>query len=268
MAINTFSYLWRKPFDDCLRLLADEGYQRFEIPLSAPHCWPASLGQSERKAVAQLLSEKKLEIVSLNAGGFDINIASPASEIRDFAIGYIEAVMELAEEWAVSNVVISPGTARPMISPPYANVEGWMQSSLLRMLPTAAKRGTHLLLENTPYCFRPKIDDLIEVVEWANDTNLGIVYDVANAAFIGEDPAFGLRRAVPHVKLIHISDSGRDQWGHDQIGTGDVPFEELGRAIQDTEFKGPIVLEVIREQDTERTFAESISKLRELSWAV
>src|SRR5690606_14363513 len=95
--------------------------------------------------------------------------------------------------------------------------------------------GVRLLLENTPYCFRPTIGELVDVVEQVKSEHLGIVYDVANAAYIDEDPAASLEAHARHIGLLHVSDTGTEVWGHDPIGTGIIDFEKLGRAI-DTHF--------------------------------
>jgi len=38
MIINTFSYLWRKSALEAIGELVENGYSRFEIPISSPHC--------------------------------------------------------------------------------------------------------------------------------------------------------------------------------------------------------------------------------------
>lgn len=267
LVINTFSFIWRQRVEDCLSHLAERGYERFEILLSEPHCWPASLGPERRQHVARLLRERELEIVALNPGGFDNNLASPAADVRGFAVAYLKASMELAEAWGIRDLVVSPGMGRPLLRPPRERLLPWLGASLERLLPAAERTGTRLLLENVPFSFLPGVDDLIRVVERINDPHLKIVYDAANAVFIGEDPVAGLLRALPHLGLLHLSDTSRDVWRHDQVGLGVVPFAEIGRAVADTGFAQPVVLEVIAEQDPERAIAASAAKLRELGWA-
>lgn len=268
MVINTFSYLWKMPVIDCLRILSDNGYNNFEIPLSSPHCWPPALTNQGRNEISKLLTRDNLTISALNPGGFDINIASPAQSVRDFAIGYLAGVIVLAEQWNVPNVVISPGVFRPMISPPIEEVRGWMRSSLEKLTVLAERHNTRLLLENTPYCFTPTIDKLEEVVLWANCPSLGIVYDVANAAYIGEDPAASLRSARQSIKLMHISDTNMHTWQHDPIGSGVISFEELWSAIEQTDYNDPLVLEVICPEDTLSIMQDSLHKLRSMGWHV
>ena len=44
--------------------------------------------------------------------------SSPGANMRRKSIDHIKSVIDLAVAWDVTEVVISPGTRRPMISPP------------------------------------------------------------------------------------------------------------------------------------------------------
>jgi L-ribulose-5-phosphate 3-epimerase len=175
-------------------------------------------------------------------------------------------VIDLAAAWDVPEIVISPGTRRPMISPPLEKTYGWMYESLAKLLPLAKQAGTRLLLENTPYCFTPTIRDLAGIVRTVNDDVLKIVYDVANAAYIGEDPVAGLLSNHELVALVHISDTGLETWGHDPIGTGVVDFNGLGDAVEATCGESKVVLEIIREENPLYEFDKGMNDLRTIGW--
>ena len=268
MIINTFSYLWTAPAIDAIGTLVDDGYDAFEVPVSSPHCWPDDMTQSEIAAQSQRLSDLGAGIRSLNAGGYDINLASPGASMRRKSIEHIRSVMDLAEAWNVRDVVISPGTRRPMISPPLDDVHGWMHDSIEALLPMAEQTGTRLLFENTPYCFAPTIDDLVGLVTTISDDSLRIVYDVANAAYIGEDPVASLLAHHEAIALMHISDTGTDTWGHDPIGTGVIDWRGLGRAVDTTIGVENVVLEIIRPENTLHEFSTAMDDLRAEGWTV
>lgn len=264
--INTFSYLWSSTAIDAIAELVENGYKTFEVPISSPHCWPDEMSSSERSATKSRLSECGAEIRSLNAGGYDINLASPGANMRRKSIEHIKSVIDLAVAWDVPEVVISPGTRRPMISPPLENVYGWMYESLGDLIPLAKQAGTRLLLENTPYCFTPTIQDLAGIVSTVDDDVLKIVYDVANAAYIEEDPVADLLSHQEYIALVHISDTGLETWGHDPIGTGVVDFEGLGVAVEATCGISNVVLEVIREENTLYEFNRAMRDLGDKGW--
>jgi L-ribulose-5-phosphate 3-epimerase len=266
MIINTFSYLWSSTAIDAIAELVDNGYETFEVPISSPHCWPDEISISERSAIGAKLSEYGARVRSLNAGGYDINLASPGANMRLKSIEHVKSVIDLAAAWDVPEVVISPGTRRPMISPSLERAYGWMYESLGSLIPLAKQAGTRLLLENTPYCFTPTVRDLAGIVSTVNDDVLKIVYDVANAAYIREDPVAGLLSNQESIALVHISDTSLETWGHDPIGTGVVDFEGLGGAVEATCGVSNVVLEIIREENTLYEFDKAMHDLRDRGW--
>ena len=266
MIINTFSYLWRTTAIDAISELVDNGYRTFEVPISSPHCWPEEISDGQRAAAKATLDASGARIRSLNAGGYDINLASPGANMRRKSIDHIVSVIDLAVAWDVPDVVISPGTRRPMISPSLDRVHGWLYESFETLLPLAKQAGKRLLMENTPYCFTPFIGDLAAIVTTVDDDALKIVYDVANAAYIAEEPVAALLAYSEHIELVHISDTGTDIWGHDPIGTGVIDFVGLGTAVHKTVGVDNVVLEVIREEDTLQEFATAMSDLEARGW--
>ena len=266
MIINTFSYLWSATASDAITELVDNGYTTFEVPISSPHCWPEEISEAERSATKAKLDGYGATIRSLNAGGYDINLASPGANMRRKSIDHIKSVIDLAVAWDAPEVVISSGTRRPMISPPLDRTYGWMYDSLESLLPLAKQAGKRLLMENTPYCFTPTVEDLAGIVTTVDDDALKIVYDVANAAYIEEEPVAGLRSYSPQIALVHISDTGTDVWGHDPIGTGVIDFKGLGEAAEVTLGVNNVVLEIIREEKTLYEFAQAMDDLTRLGW--
>lgn len=266
MIINTFSYLWSSTAIDAIAELVDNGYMTFEVPVSSPHCWPDEISSSERSATYARLNEYGAKIRSLNAGGYDINLASPGANMRRKSVEHIKSVIDLAEAWDVPEVVISPGTRRPMISPSLEKTYGWMYESLGNLIPLAKQAGTRLLFENTPYCFTPTIRDLVGVVSTVNDDSVKIVYDVANAAYIGEDPVESLLSYHESIGLVHISDTGTETWGHDPIGTGVIDWNGLGNAVRETCGVNNVVLEIIREENPVHEFKNAMQDLKNQGW--
>lgn len=268
MIINTFSYLWSASAIDAIAELSEAGYDTFEVPISSPHCWPVEVSGPERAAISGRLASYGASIRSLNAGGYDVNLASPAANMRQKSVDHIKAVIDLAGAWGVREVVISPGTRRPMVSPSLELAHGWLRESLENLIPAAKQAGVRLLMENTPYCFTPTIHELQGVVRTIGDETLGIVYDAANAAYIEEDPAEALLANHESIGLVHVSDTGVDKWGHDPIGTGVIDWVRLGAAVEATCGVDNVVLEVIRDQNPLGEVQLAIGELRERGWAL
>ncbi|MGO4567064.1 sugar phosphate isomerase/epimerase family protein [Rhizobium sp. 2YAF20] len=268
MIINTFSYLWKSTAIEAMSELIRHGFKDFEVPVSSPHCWPDEMSTGLRSDARKQLQDHGASVRSLNAGGYDINLTSPGANMRRKSSDHIRDVIHLAVDWGVTDVVVSPGTRRPMISPTIPQALDWLRESLDVLLPVAKQAGVRLLMENTPYCFRPTIGELVGVVEEIKCENLGIVYDVANAAYIGEDPVASLLSHHTHIGLVHISDTGTDVWGHDPIGTGIIDFEGLGRAIDSVFSIDRVVLEIIREEEPLLEIKKGLQELKKRGWNI
>ena len=68
---------------------------------------------------------------------------------------------------------------------------------------------------------------LMAALERYGDDGIAVIYDVANAVFIGEDLGAGLRRVQARLKLVHLSDTPREVYRHSAVGEGVVPFAEI-----------------------------------------
>jgi sugar phosphate isomerase/epimerase len=92
-----------------------------------------------------------------------------------------------------------------------------------------------------------------------------LCYDVANAHFIGENPAAGLERVAPRLRLIHLSDTTRAVYRHDAVGLGDVDFARLAPAIKAASPGRAPFLEIIS-GNPDRDIARSIEALAALGY--
>ncbi len=243
-AVNTFSYIWTHDAESCLRHLATMGFSRFELLLTAPHLWPADADAAARARLSATARALGATIVSLNAGGFDNNLASPAADVRRFAIEYLRRVIDLASDLGGAGVVMSPGVGRPLLAPPREWLAGWFRAAMDELVPLARRRGVRLLLENIPFAFLPRASDVMAAVAPYPAEQVGLVYDVANAAFIREDPVAGLATLRPRLALVHLSDTPLDVWRHDEIGTGVVDFAGFAAALRSAGYDGPLVFEI------------------------
>lgn len=265
-AINTYSYIWRYSARECLAHLADQGYTQFEIMVNPPHLWPATLEATEREAMSRLLAERKLRVLSLNPPSLDLNLVSPAEEMRRYTIQHYLDVIRLAGEWGAAWVVVVPGKTHPLLPAPWEQVQDWFKGALDELLAEAERQHLELLLENVPAAFLPKAADLADFVEAFGHPRLGLVYDVANAVFAGEDPHEGILTARKHMRLVHLSDTGTKKWDHGPVGIGVVPFQSAAEALAEVGYANPSVLEIIS-HDPGRDIPESARKLKAMGWS-
>jgi len=265
LGVNTYSYVWTTPLLDCLSRLGERGYQVFEAVINPPHL-DLAMPAGERRRLAAALAARGLTLRSLNLPSLDHNLASPVKPMRDFSIGLFRDAIDLASDLAVPYLVTVPGRMNPLLPPAMAQRRIWMQESIEALLPYAAQRGVNLALENVPFAAFPDARTLGDFVRSLGPGSVSVCYDVANAYYIGELPAWGLRHLGALVSLVHLSDTTRSTWRHDEVGLGDVPFNEVPPALQDIGFAGACMLEIIA-SEPESAMLRSHQKLSRVGFA-
>jgi L-ribulose-5-phosphate 3-epimerase len=134
------------------------------------------------------------------------------------------------------------------------------------LAPLARQAGTRLLIENMPFAFLPDAESLMNVVDNYGDDGIRVIHDVANAHFIGEPPAEGLRRVRDRLSLVHFSDTTRQSYKHDPLGCGDVPLSGLASCMKEIGYAGLPTLEVIS-LNPDSDIADSCRRLHEAGFA-
>lgn len=261
LAVNLYSFTLDCPAAEAVRRLADIGVGTVELMMYPGHLWPDA--RETVSALQRAGSESGIRFLSCNMPNIDLNIAAASREMREYSLGLIQSFVEVAAELGVPNMVLSPGKPNPLFPAPHEVLAGHLRAALDRLVPVAAKGGVTLLIENVPFGFVPDAASLMDMVEAYGDDRIGITYDIANAHFIGEDPAQGLRRVQRCLRLIHLSDTTRTSFRHDPLGLGDVPLASLPAALREIGYARPIVLEIVS-RDPAREIAESASALAAL----
>ena len=245
MGINTYAYAWTTPVIDCVRQLADLNYRTFEFLVHPPHLPLADFDQSSRRKLAALLDEVKASDCAMNLPSLDHNLASPWPEVRAASIEMFKQTIDLASDINVHWVVTVPGRMSPLAPPTVEARTNWMRDSIEKLLPYAQAKGIKLAIENVPMASFPDANTLGTFVRSFKSEYLGATYDAANAYFIGESPAEGIRKLADVLRIVHVSDTTRKIWRHDPIGTGTVPFAEVAAALKEIGYHGPTMLEIL-----------------------
>lgn len=186
-ACNTYSYTMSHTAEACLSHLADLGFREFELMMYPGHLWPPDTDAARRAALRRLIERRSLRIVTLNMPNVDMNIAGASLQMRRYTLDLLRQIVELAGELGAEGVVLGPGKANPLFAAPRARLDGYFFAALDELVPLAKQAGTALWIENMPFAYLPGIEDLMQALDRYGKDELGIVYDVANGHFVGED---------------------------------------------------------------------------------
>ena len=243
--------------------LADQGFQEFELMVHPSHLWPADLPPEQRRTLRHLIESRGLSLTALNMPNIDINVAGAAPEMRAYSLNLVTETVRLAGELGARGVVIGPGKANPLFPADADELIEHFFAALDRLAPVAEESGTALWVENMPFAFLPAIGALLHALKDYGNDAVRIVYDIANAYFIGEDFADGLQQCRAWLALVHLSDTGQKIYRHDPVGLGTVPFAEVPRALAAVGYNARPMLEIIS-RDPDRDIIASANKLAAL----
>ncbi|RVU15174.1 sugar phosphate isomerase/epimerase family protein [Methylobacterium oryzihabitans] len=264
-AVNTYAYTLDRTALDCVNRLADQGYGGVELMMHPGHLWPAELDAGARRAIRRACEARGLPVVATNMPNVDINVAAASAEMRDYSLGLLTEFLRLSGDIGAPAIVVGPGKANPLFPAPRAVLTDRFHAALDRLGPVAEAAGVRLLLENMPFAFLPDAPGMMAALDAYGDPRIGVIYDVANAHFIGEDPAEGLRTVSPRLGLVHVSDTGRAVYRHDPVGRGDVPFAAVPPVLAEIGHRGRTVIEVIS-PDPDADIRDSAARLAALGY--
>lgn len=266
LGINTYSYIWSLPMADCVRRFRALGYREFEPVINPPHLSFEDCDNAERRRLAKALQSDGIVLRSLNLPSLDVNLASPLRRTRAYSVAVFRSAIELAADLGIPQLITVPGRVNPLLAPDPEQRRGWMRESLDHLIPYAEARGVGLALENVPFASFPDAASLGSFVRSIGSPTLGVCYDVANAHFIGEVPADGLRQLRDLVRVVHCSDTTRRVWRHDAVGCGDVDFAAVHDALDEIDYQGSCMLEII-DSDPEAAILRSHRMLAKCGFA-
>ncbi len=259
--VNTYSYTFEGTALDTVARLADQGYGGVELMFFPGHLWPADLSPSDLSRLRDLC-ERRLPLVAVNMPNIDMNVAAAAEEMRTYTLDLLVKFVRCAGALGAKGVIIGPGKANPLFPMPRARMISYFYRALDQLAPLARVAGTRLLVENMPFAFLPDADALMRTIDSYGDDTIRVIYDVANAHFIGEAPVDGLHRVRDRLDLVHFSDTNQQVYKHDPFGCGDVPLRGLAAAMQDVGYAGIPMLEVISDRP-DADIADSCHRLHQ-----
>ena len=229
--VNSFSYMWTQSALECVRHLAQTGFDEFELMTMPGHLWPDELDEVQRRVLLAHFDDLGVRVRSLNHTGLDQNLCSALPEVRSYTVGLFRKLIELARQLRAANVIVVPGRLNPLLPAPGSRHVDWLYESLTQLTGVAEDSGVTLALENIPIGPLPRIGPMIDMVRRVDSPALRICYDVANGHYAGEDPVAGLEAAAPWLDVVHLSDTTRRVWRHDVLGDGDIDFAPIVKAI-------------------------------------
>ncbi len=264
--INSYSYAVSHTAVGFLQRWQERGFEYFELMAVPGHLWPSTTSRDEIRQTRRFVEENAISIATLNQPNMDINITGMTPEMREYSIRTISAIIDLAPEIGCRQVIIGPGKANPLLPSTLSALTSHFFKALDALVPRCDKNGVTLLVENMPFSILPEADGIMRALDTYGHDDIGVCYDVANGAFIGQDVARELKAVAPRLKVVHLCDTGSEKYEHVAYPHPGsiVPFEDVMRHLKKVPTVTPPILEVIS-SDPDREISQMVTALEALS---
>ncbi len=267
LGAHTFGLAWQGDAAAAIERLADEGFTRFQLMAIPPHLDVRAVDATTVSRIRGAVSAAGGETLSIDLSSTDVNAGSTTREVVDLTVALYRATIELAAEIGSRWVTLLAGRRHALLPPPDDRLLRLVTDAFDRLVPLAERLGVRLLLENHPQTLTPTAADVSSFLAAQGYPVMDALYDVANGAAVGEDPAAGLATLAPHLGLVHLSDAPAGRWRHDRVGSGDVDFDAVRAQLEASGFDGPAVVEVISD-DAVADLVASRRFLEKRGWAL
>jgi deoxyribonuclease-4 len=244
LAAHTFGFVWHETAEATLEKIAQLGISRIQLMASPPHFDPWQNDKARTRRLRDIIRRHDLTVLAGDLSSADVNLASPSREARTFAIDAYTSLIERCTELDARFVCVGSGRANVIQDGANAHLLPLFQESFDILARKAKIHGLNVLLENQPHGLLAKAETIAAFLAGYSPGDVQCAYDVANAYAIGEDPAEWLPRLEHHLAVVHLSDSPRNTWRHDPVGTGTIDFVQVKEALVRIGYTGPVVLEI------------------------
>jgi len=247
-------YCFSEPFQKMTSHLPEAGTEYIEIVDDGPH----ELNK-QRVAVLKEIGASHGLKYSVHAPFFDINIASPVSNLRRAMLKRLEQSIMHTQALDAYLWIFHPGN-NTGISSFYPGIE-WLQNqkSIQTLIKTANEYGVKIAIENIPEPYPGLMKNVEDFKKFYSQFkgDLNMVLDVGHSNVNGQTEAL-FTTFRPKIVHMHLSDNDGSGDQHLGIGRGTIDWNRLAALMKKTAYDSTAVIE-----STEH-IEESLQKLKQL----
>jgi D-psicose/D-tagatose/L-ribulose 3-epimerase len=242
MEFGASTFIWASPFSNktlgLVRKVHDMGFDIIEVCIEDP-----ALIDSGR--IKESLTENQVGSTICGAFGPDRDASSEDKSIRESAIKYLEACIDVAQ------AIGAPLVAGPMYSAvgktrllsPGERAEQWNLGveTLKPVADYAGERGVRLAIEplnRFETDFINTAEQGLDLVDRIGASNVGLLLDTFHMNIEEKNIPAAIRLAGSKVFHFHSCENDRGT-----PGKGHVEWKEVVEALRDINYQGPVVIE-------------------------
>ncbi|MGO4957512.1 sugar phosphate isomerase/epimerase family protein [Luteococcus sp. OSA5] len=281
IALDPNMYYMTMSVPDTLRKAADLGFQYVELsPQADFHFWH-HYPKADDDFVTELNRAQQETGVKIRTLNPVFNWASTDETERQAQVRNWRRLLELADQLDVREITSefsgNPNTPRECESQWYRSME--------ELVPDFEKYGIRLNMEAHPYDFVELHDDAYRLIRGVNKEWIGYEFCCPHAFHLSDgkgDVARMIRDSAPKLREVHMADAFNHRANdgnryiinppgvdarihqHNEIGLGEVPWDEVFATLREIDFDGVISVCVFgwheKADEVNRRMLERITK--------
>lgn len=243
MQIGVNTWVWTSPLTtEELETLAPKvkemGFDWIEVPLEG-------LDDLDHKRGAEMIKEYGLGVSACAAMGPDRDLIHSDKAIRDNGMAYLKGAIQATHDLGGTNLV----------GPLYSAVGRTWQAT-----PQERERDTDTLVENLSelanyaadfeviLCVEPLnrfetsfinlVEQAIPIIDRVDHPNCQMMVDTFHMNIEEKSLGDAIRAVGPRLRHVHACENDRGA-----PGTGNIPWDEVAKALNDINYDGPVVIE-------------------------
>jgi len=250
-ALSSAAYS-RYKLDRAVRHAALAGYSGIGIIADAPHGYPPSLTDADRKAVRSVLARQRLAVSNINA--------APMTALRDeLRPSWVESDRVLRQEriqhtldaarlakdlGAVTVSTLGGGEIEEEMDRPTAAAH--FVAGLKRVACEIAKKNyPPVLIDPQEGLLIETLPQALEIADQFKPDAVGVNVNTGNFHRAGQDAAAAIRELRERVRHVHIEDVAADGSGAIVVpGTGQVDFAPVFAAVDEVGYTGWLTIDL------------------------
>lgn len=264
-AAHTFGFVWQEGAEATFEALAKAGFRHIQLLAMLPHFDPWQEDPARTARLRTLIERHGLRVLAADLASSDINLASSSTDAVRFAVDAYRRLIARCAELGAVDVCVSSGRRHALLAMANERLMESFRPAFREIVEEARRRGLGVGLENHPLGLLADAPTIRRFLDEEGYADVSVIYDVANAVAVGEDPVEGLAALQSRISVVHLSDSPLGQWRHDPIGSGEIDFAAIGRELGRQSYDGPIVLEILSDTPLEHLL-DGIRRLAQAGW--
>lgn len=266
LAAHTFGFTWHTDAEAAFENIAAAGFKQVQLMAAPPHFDPWRIDPARAKRLRAILERNGMTLLAADLASSDINLASASPDVTAFAIDAYSRTIAHCADLGAKWVCIGSGRRHALLARANSELMESFRPAFNAIVEEAGRRGIGVILENHPQGLLADAETIDQFLHKEGYNQVPVIYDVANAFAIGENPVHGLRVLANRLGLVHLSDSPSAQWRHDPIGSGDIDFAKVHQCLVDLQYTGTAVLEILSDKPM-HDLLDGAKRLATSGWA-